>query len=208
MTQQNHNSASPKTSRKGFKWAFWIPYPTSWLKAFILAVILPVVTYLIGVQDRTGSSIVYISKSINILIISGLISLLSPIAIISFIHHFFHLFVGNLIPSIQAPEVGKVKGFTPKLISWWEGLYGWLVIVLSTLIASCLIFIFVPESIVFESRIYHQVSTANQLITSAFATLWTINAALLYQFEYLFKRHLIKSYSNPPNLRIDTKYKI
>jgi hypothetical protein len=208
MTQQNHNSASPKASRKGFKWAFWIPYPTSWLKALVLALMFLVIIYLIDVQGRTGASLAHLSGSANVLIISGLISLLFPIPAISLIHHFLHLCVGNLIPSIQAPEVGKVKGFTPKLISWWEGLYGWLVIVLSTLIASCLIFIFVPESIVFESRIYHQVSTVNQFITSAFATLWTINAALLYQFEYLFKRHLIKSYSNPPNLRGDTKYKI
>jgi hypothetical protein len=208
MTQQNHNSASPKTSKKGFKWAFWIPYPTSWLKAFILTFIFVVIVYLFGVQGRTGKSLAYLSSNPSTLAISGLISALSPIPIISFIHHFLHLFIGNLIPSIQAPEVGKVKGFMPKLIIWWEGLYGWLVITLSTLAASCLIFIFVPEKIIVQTRFYSQVSTGNQFITSAFVTLWTINAALLYQFEYLFKRHLIKSYTNPQNLRIDTKYKI
>jgi hypothetical protein len=124
MAQQNQNSASAKRSKKGFRWAFWFPYPTSWLKALILVLMFPIVGYLIGVQDRTGGSMAYLSRSTSVLMISGLISILSPIPIISFIHHFLHLFVGNLIPSIQAPEVGKVKVFTPQLISWWEGLYG------------------------------------------------------------------------------------
>jgi hypothetical protein len=196
MARQNNNSASPKTTKKGFHWAFWFPYPTSWLKAFILTFIFLLIVYLFDVQDRSGKSLAYLSNSSSVLVISGLISILSPIPIISFIHHFLHLFIGNLIPAIQAPEVGKVRGFIPKIISWWEGLYGWLIIVLSTLTTCCLIFIFIPEEIVFKTRFARQMSVENSFISSVFATLWTINAALLYQFEYLFKRHLIKSYTN------------
>lgn len=196
MTQQNHNSASTKISKKGFRWASWFPYPTAWLKALILVLIFPIVLYLIGVQDRTGSSMAYLSNNRSIVIISWLISIISPIPIIAFIHHFLHLSIGNLVPAIQAPEVGKVKGFTPKLISWWEGLYGWLVIVLSTLIASCLVHIFIPEQIIRGSITIDRISESNKLLISVFGTLLITAAALLYQFEYLFKRHLINSYSN------------
>ncbi len=193
----NHNSASTKRNKKGFRWAVWFPYPTSWLKAFILMLILSLIIYISDVQDRIGDSLAHITRSTAVLIISGLISILSPIPIVSFIHHFLHLCIGNLMPTIQSPEIGKVTGLSPKFISWWEGLYAWLVIALSTIIASCLVFIFLPDDMIIRI-IRSRLTSENEKIAIIFGLLWIINAALIYQFEYLFKRHLIAAYSNYP----------
>ncbi len=194
---QNHSSASAKRNQKDFRWAVWFPYPTSWLKAFVLTLILSLIIYISDVQDRIGDSLAHITRSTAVLIISGLISILSPIPIVSFIHHFLHLCIGNFMPTIQAPEIGKVTGFSPKLISWWEGLYAWLVIALSTIITSCLVFIFLPDEMII-SIISSRLASEDEKITIIFGLLWIINAALIYQFEYLFKRHLIATYSNSP----------
>lgn len=197
MTQPNHKGASTKRNNK-FRWAVWFPYPTSWLKAFILMLILSLIIYISDVQHRIGDSLAYITINTEVLMISGLISILSPIPIISFIHHFIHLCIGNLIPKIQAPEIGKVTGFSPKLISWWEGLYGWLVIALSTIISFCLIFIFLPNNMIGTITSSSITSEIHKIIIGIFGILWIINAALIYQFEYLFKRHLISAYSHYP----------
>ncbi|WP_224095674.1 hypothetical protein [Nostoc sp. MS1] len=122
--------------------------------------------------------------------------MLSPIAVISFTHHYLHLLLGRFLAEIQAPEVGDVKGLLPKLMSWWEGLYGWLVITLSTLVAA-LLFTFISPifhlSYTEPLKVYTQFQ---EQIIVVFGILWLITGALIYQIDYLVKGRLISVYSN------------
>jgi hypothetical protein len=193
MTKPSQSGAS-KQQKRSFDWYPWFPYPTAWLKAFTLLIILGVITRL-PFPFRILEYIASDTRNAELVIASVILILLSPITIIAFIHHLLHLVTSQFAPGIQAPEVGKVKGLIPTLSSWWEGLYGWLVIVIATLLSFSLCIFLFP---LFNLSFYIQVvdySSFQEIIITIFGILWLINASLLYQVEYLYRKRIISAYS-------------
>lgn len=131
---------------------------------------------------------------IQSLMLTGTAVILSPIIVTAFIHHYFHLLLNRFLPKIQAPEVMGVKGTFPTLVSWWEGLYSWLVMVMSFLMTFTFVIPAVP--ILNESRDSSLISGQLGMI---FPLLWLFSAAFLFQVEYLYKNLLIQSYTNHQN---------
>ncbi|MEL6456944.1 MAG: hypothetical protein AAFQ91_01665 [Cyanobacteria bacterium J06621_15] len=145
----------------------------------------------------TGFLTAEITNKPNTVIFFGIISLLTPIPIIAIAHHALHLFLGKYISAIQAPEMKNLQGMKIQIFSWWEGLYGWLIIVISTMIATALCTFILPLYNVDMLPVARYSYEEKQLIT-VFGVIFMIAAALLYQFEYCFKRGLIFV-----NLKID-----
>ena len=185
-------------------WPAWFPYPSSWLSAFILSLMMSAVIVIVRITGTVGYVLAISVDSPEVLVVFGILALLSPIPAIAFAHHFLHLFLGRFIPVIQAPEIGKLQGLLPGLISWWEGLYGWLVIVLATLTATALCTVFLPLFNLSYEKIIYGYSQAEIKIQAIFTVLWIIDAANLYQIEYLVKRRLISvnSVSSKPTTSI------
>jgi hypothetical protein len=144
---------------------------------------------------KLGYNMAQITSSPELLAIFAIISLLSPIVIISFTHHYLHLLLGRFLTEIQAPEIGIVKGLVPKLMSWWEGLYGWLVIILSTLVAAFLCIFILPIFHLSLTKPLETYTQFQQQIIVIFGILWLITGAFIYQIEYLVRYHLITVYS-------------
>ncbi|PMB39836.1 hypothetical protein CEN47_04330, partial [Fischerella thermalis CCMEE 5319] len=114
--------------------------------------------------------------------------LILPIPAIAFLHHFFF---SRFIPAIPGEKVNVIQGLFPGLISWRESLYGWLVLVLSTLTA---ILICTPLLPLFQLNYTQVIAESGQhysKLKAVFAVIWLISAAAFYQIEYLFKRRLV-----------------
>lgn len=189
MTQPNIPQTKHASPR--FHWVAWFPYPSSWLKSLILTVFLSIVIIIVKFIGKTGVYLSAIIGSPEMCVFFVILALLSPIPAIAEAHHIIHLLVARFYPKIQAPEIGKPRGLVPGLISWWEGLYGWVVIVLSTLTATVFCSIFLPFLSLSYEKVANEYNQSAQTIQALFAIVWMINAALIYQFEYLVKRRII-----------------
>jgi hypothetical protein len=111
----------------------WLPYPSAWLNALLLLLLLSGVGvvmrwlfyYSIAIATRGATVETFIAMVI-------LISLL-PIVLIAIVHHILHLWMSRYAPSLKAPEIGTISGFFPTLFSWWAGIVGWAAMIFSCL---------------------------------------------------------------------------
>lgn len=192
MTKRNILDGMGSKSR----WPSWLPYPSCWLKSFVLMLFLRTIMFVGENLVRFGYNFGRFINSPELFAIFAILALLSPIVIISVTHHYLHLLLGRFIAEIQAPEVGDVKGLVPKLMSWWEGLYGWLVITLSTLMAFLLCTFILPIFNLSYTEPLETYTKFQEQIIVVFGILWLIIGALIYQIDYLVKGRLISVYSN------------
>ena len=172
-------------------WYVWFPYPSSWLKALFITIFLNVIIFIVRITAITGFLTAEITNSPNTIVFFGIFALLTPIPVIAFTHHLLHLFLDKHIPGIQTPEMKNTQGMKVKIFSWWEGLYGWLVIVISIMIAAALCTFILPLfNLNYSIKVAQYTSYQKQIIT-IFGIILLVTAALLYQFEYCFKRRLL-----------------
>ncbi len=196
MTQPNNQEVIKQKLQK-FYWPLWFPYPSSWLKALILTLFLRVIIFIVQNTGKLGYDIVYFVHSPELFLIFTILLILSPIPIISLTHHCLHLLVSQLISETQAPEIGRTHGLLPGIMSWWEGLYAWLVIVISTLIALLFSIILLPlfnPNYGRQIEYYTQLDNINNEIV-IFGLFYISAGALIYQIEYLVKHRIISAYS-------------
>ncbi|UKO96693.1 hypothetical protein [Nostoc sp. UHCC 0870] len=192
------NNAKQKLKKS--RWPAWLPYPSCWLKSLILMIFLRVIIFIAKFLLKVGYGVSNFISSPELLVIFGIITLLSPIAIIAFTHHYLHLIFNRFISEIQAPEIGIVKGLIPKLMSWWEGLYGWLVIILSTLVAGLFCTIILPVFHINYAKPPETYTSFEQQIILIFGLIWLVQGSLIYQIDYLVRQHLILVYSSNKKL--------
>jgi len=197
MTQPNIQEITKQKLEK-FYWPLWFPYPSSWLKALILALFLRLIIFVVNNAGKLGYRIAYFLQSPELFAIYTILLVLSPIPIISFTHHFLHLLISRFISEIQAPEIGRTKGLLPGIMSCWEGLYAWLVIAISTLITAffsiILLSLFNP-SYARPIEYYTQIQDINNNIILIFRLFYISAGALTYQIEYLVRHRIISAYS-------------
>ncbi|MDZ7964728.1 MAG: hypothetical protein RM368_07085 [Nostoc sp. DedSLP03] len=196
MKQPNTQEVT-KQKLQTFYWPLWFPYPSSWLKALILTLFLRVIIFIVQNTGKLGYRIAYFVNSPDLFAIFTILLILSPIPIISLTHHCLHLLISRFISEIQAPEIGRTQGFLPGIMSWWEGLYAWLVIVISTLIAAFFSTILLPFFNLSHARqieYYTQMQNINNIIL-IFGLFYVSAGALIYQIEYLVKKRIISAHS-------------
>ena len=166
----------------------WFPYLSSWLSALASLVLM---SWFIVIIRRNNGLLLYLATLADrqeLLTVLLILLLISPIPAIALFHHFF---LSRFIPAIPGEKFNKTQGFVPGLISWWESLYSWLVIVLSTLIATVFCTPLLP---LFKLNYKTIISTDSQLhqnIQVIFALVWLLGAAIFYQIEYLVKLRLV-----------------
>ncbi|MEH2134390.1 MAG: hypothetical protein V7K86_28020 [Nostoc sp.] len=196
MKQPNIQEVTKQKLQK-FYWPLWFPYPSSWLKALILTLFLSVIIFVLNNPGKVGYRIVYLVQSPKLFAIFTILLLLCPIPIISFTHHFIHLLISQFTSEIQAPEIGRTQGLLPGIMSWWEGLYAWLVIAISTLIAALFSTILLPFfNLSYPRSIEYYTQIENNIIV-IFGLFQISGMALTYQIEYLVRQRIISTYSVP-----------
>ncbi|MEH2244039.1 hypothetical protein [Nostoc sp.] len=204
MTQPNILNVTKQKLQK-FYWTLWFPYPSSWLKVLILALFLRVIIFVVNNTGKVGYRIAYFVNSPELFFIFTILLLLSPIPIISFTHHCLHLLISRFLSEIQAPEIGKTQGLLPGIMSWWEGLYAWLVIAISTLITALFSIILLSLFNPIYARpieYYTQMQNISNNLILILGLFYISSGALTYQIEYLVRHRIISAYSE--NKKIDT----
>ncbi len=169
-------------------WAAWVPDSYSWLKAFMLALSMTVFLDLGRIAGTIGYLSVEFADMPEAIAIAGILALLSPILAIAVIHHLFSWGFSRV--KNQPAQSGVRKHLFPGLQSWWQGMYAWLVIILSTLITTALCTLLMPlfnlnyEKIMQGSNRWGEIELLAWL-----AVIWIGTAAGLYQFESSLKLH-------------------
>ncbi len=168
----------------------WIPYPNAWLNALMLSVLMG--TFL-GILRRYADSLYNLPQSTNApeqLTVTVILCLILPIPAIALFHH---LFLSRFMSPIPGEKINATSGFFPGLISWWESLYSWMVIILSTLITTLICTPFLPLFQLNYTKIAATYAENPSNLRFAFAGVWVLLAAILYQVAYLFKARLVFS---------------
>lgn len=169
----------PSSSTKS-RWTAWFPYPSSWLKSCASILLLLGVTAIVRIMVYWGFPVARILSDVQedpTPVITFLVSVgfILPTILISYVHHI---------------TFGKYHSrwhyWLPTAKSLWIGVYGWFVIILSTVFSFILVIPFVDR--------YSSLQSPNYSFTETEATwlsvIWLITAAYLYQAEYLLKHRL------------------
>lgn len=167
-------------------WSPWIPYPRSWISAIFLCLIL---SGLVKGADKVLEIGYYLTRHLPRLDATfGILAILSPILFIAVIHHFLNLLLDVLLPNNELLKLDKVQGLNPGLISWWKGLYSWVVIFLATILTIGVLDILLID-VSSVKYLYH--GGRDNLLISVTIIVWVAVAAYLYHFEHLVKRSVI-----------------
>ncbi|MEL7245543.1 MAG: hypothetical protein AAGM40_24895 [Cyanobacteria bacterium J06573_2] len=171
---------------------YWLPNLRSCVNAVALILLM------IGIGNLITRSLDKIIELIHAVPwLSGIIVLLIflfPIVAITFLHHWFHTFLDIFFPQSRIPGDEAQAGWFPSIISWWEGIYGWSVNVLSGLLV-----FFILSALSFSDYSSHMLSILGEMMSKdnsflpslRFTVLQMIVAACLYQLEYLVQQHLV-----------------
>lgn len=176
----------------------WFPIPRSWLNGLGLILLVA------GLQFGMGLLLPILMPIIRLFpTLYALISVFITVTLIAFAHHWLHRFLDQLFPETRFPETEATPGKLPDLMSWWEGLYGWMVSYLCLLVWSSLIS-FISRSLFITDQLT-QISVSvlaspwrslgGWLILLYFTTQISV-AALFYQFEYRVRDRLMSAASN------------
>jgi hypothetical protein len=164
----------------------WLPNLGSWLSALALTILMWASSALTGHLWHWVTWLINFSPKLGYLAVA--LILLLPIAVIAIAHHWLHRSLDQFYPETRSPAVGPTTGWIPGLMSWWEGLYGWWVSLLSTTIATLVIGIILTPFTTASDFWPWLLQSWNSWATTI-ARIFL--AALLYQFEYTVRRHLI-----------------
>jgi hypothetical protein len=171
----------------------WIPAPRAWISAVALILLMLVwqhaIAYLWVIISLLINWWVHLPPKFWYLL--SLFASLSPIFLVAFLHHWLHKLMDNFFPETRLPETETVPGVFPGVMSWWQGLYGWLVNVLATTIAYSIIALFSPQTELFNILSWFTQRTVH--LHTATIIIQIIIAAGLYQFEYVVHQRLIRA---------------
>ena len=159
-----------KQEARGSWWSPWFPYPSSWLRSFVLALWMAVVLRVAGFWGTLiGVALSSIMNHPEALLWFLGLALLASIFVFSFVHH-----VLWSKPSARLPR------WFPSPKSLWAGLYASIVMVLAIVVGSICVLPF------------HNFETYSQAAIETegawFGVIWFITATYLYQAEYLIRR--------------------
>ena len=165
----------------------WFPYPRSWMSAVFLSIIAGGLSTAANKIAEVGFYLSRNSPRLDFLFV--VFAILSPIFFIAVAHHWLHIIMDRLAPDPQSARTIEIS-FFPGIVSWWEGLYGWVVITLSLLLTvSILGFLFPAFNFIEFATDWHKIEkffTPQTLV-------WVTIAAYFYQFEHLVRQRLASS---------------
>ena len=167
----------------------WIPSFNAWMSAIMLLLLVRGMKYMLReILEHTNYRFLKM-LSLNSHAVLYLLIILAPIAIIAIAHHLLHIALDLFIPESQTPEMSGQKFWFPGLMSWWEGLYGWLAITLTMVISTVISVIIFSPDYYFTEMGYWWMGMRNFFNPLMFIRL--ICVAYLYQFEQIVRNHLI-----------------
>ena len=168
------------------------------LPDFIQVFLVSIVQSLLAILGNVFSFIFTVSAPLLLIV---------PIVVIAFADHFFNLLLDRFFPDFRPSSQPKATGYFPSLTSWWEGLYGLLVIIISLLCSDIFLslFPFMGFDVVSTSTLEPMATTgitfwynaairilAQPIYSPIFRlVVWIPVVAYLYHFETIVRKHFI-----------------
>lgn len=172
------------------KYPKWFPYPSSWLNAVLLTLLIGFIGRVIEVISKGSFVASYVLDSPSLLIQGVIIALLIPIPIIAVVHHLLYKLLAAVAPKLHDPTLGSLKGLFPSLLSWWEGVCGYVVATLSMLITLWVGMLIHPMfGIDLNAEVQLPTDDLEQFYVAIGLT-WFFTTASLYQFAHLVEQKM------------------
>ena len=171
--------------------SLWFPRFSSWLSGLLLLLLTGGLT---SSMERIFDALASLMDAFPRLFFFGVaFAIVSPIGIIAYVHHLIQLILDKLDPDGAGGKTSKGFGlFWPNIFSWWEGTYGWLVILLATILTIGLLGLSLPwkdPDQIWDhiQKLYEMLVDVNKFkyIFSPVTVIWVIISAYLYQFEHV-----------------------
>ncbi len=175
-----------------------LPRAGAWFNALGLAIAMALLATGINYIARNAQFFERLPVQIDLLLVC--LFSLSPIWGIAYIHHLINIVLETFASDSQKQDRDRIKGLTPTMISWWEGMYAWLTINIATIGCIAIGGLFLPVSdrynniATFIYSICEMLTDINKFkyILSGPFILWIILAAYLYEFEYILQRYFAR----------------
>ena len=171
----------------------WFPDPAAWLSAVVLLVFSRALLLALGIALPVLMELARYSP--RLAAVGGLAVWVSPVLLIATGHR-----VVTTVLDVGDPGK-KTRARVPRILSWWAGLYAWLVLFLATSTTIFLVLILYPPPPPPQPPDDAALGVASMVATGLQAgtsfgiqtALWVIVAAGLYQFERVARLRIASS---------------
>ncbi len=134
-----------------------------------------------------------LSESLRLFFLVTVLAIVSPIIVVAYLHHLIQLILDRLDPDgVSADKHRGFLAFFPVAMSWWEGIYAWLVIILGTILTIGILGMMMPWADMNQvlkqlDKLYEMLLDVNKLkyLFNPATFIWIMIAAYLYQFEHV-----------------------
>ncbi|NEQ38006.1 MAG: hypothetical protein F6K40_17735 [Okeania sp. SIO3I5] len=192
--KRKNKEENQQTENKANKWPAWFPYPSSWLKSLFLlmwtVIIIRVFDFWSGIiglifSEIPGSETLFLKAT-------GL-GLILSIVVLSYVDHIF----SNKNILFSKKSSSKYSMWVPHVVSIWQGFYGHIVLVLTSIIVMIILlpFLAICDYQTFGDFGYctrmagTKLTNYDELIGYFGLTSWLTIVAYFYQIEYWLRKN-------------------
>jgi hypothetical protein len=166
----------------------WFPHPAAWLSAVALLVFSRALLMALAIALPLLGELARYSPRLAAM--GGLALWLSPVAVVAAGHR-----VVTTVLDVGDPAK-KTRARVPRILSWWAGLYAWLVLLLATTSTMFLLVIINPPPPEGAALGLASVVASGLNAGASFGVqtaLWLLVAAGLYHFERIARLRIASS---------------
>ena len=172
-------------------WPNWFPHPAAWLSALLLVLLAGVLGFGASILFTTALFAGRFSPRLAGVLVMA--AILSPIFFTAVVHHLVHRVMDGVSQSTRRPDL-IASGLAPGLMSYWAGLYAWLVIVLASILTAGVMFVIrglpdMPDPQL-AMQAFSGVETARRTLTLP-SVVWFVSAAYLFHVWRQVERRLV-----------------
>jgi hypothetical protein len=151
------------------------PRPAAWFSALALTVFAGLLGTTMSWFYRAGAQVFF--EAPRLAGFAFFLGVLSPIVLIAFGNHTMH----RVLDRMGKRETSR--GALPRLMSWWAGLYGWLVLMLSAWTSVTIVMMIHPQSSFFAFYNLFRLDSGVASVLSIPTIVFVVLGAMLYQVE-------------------------
>jgi hypothetical protein len=151
------------------------PRPAAWFSALALTVFAGLLGTTMSWFYRAGAQVFF--EAPRLAGFAFFLGVLSPIVLIAFGNHTMH----RVLDRMGKREMAR--GALPGLMSWWAGLYGWLVLMLSAWTSVTIVMMIHPQSSFFAFYNLFRLDSGVASVLSIPTVVFVVLGAMLYQVE-------------------------
>jgi len=153
----------------------WFPRPAAWLSAVALTVFAGLLGTTMSWFYGAGASTLFEAPRVSAIFF--FFGFTSPIFLIAFGNHAMHRVLDAMAKRASS------RGLMPGLMSWWAGLYGWLVLMLAAWTSVMLVMMVHPESTFYAFANVFRIDSGLTSILSIPTFVFIGLGAFLFQVE-------------------------